>query len=447
MLKIVKANQPLPVKQITVTVYALPGIGKTSLAFSAGALLIDTDKGSYRSANRGDTVQPASWSEIANLTASDLEGYSAVALDTAGRALDLLTANLLENDPKLGRKSGDLSLQGFGALKSSFTSWLKRLHACGKDVILLSHMDEKMEGDITKERLDIQGGSKAEIYKSSDAMAKLYIDGKTRKLDFSPREGSLGKNPAQFDILTVPNFAVQPQFFAEVLADIKKALNKMSEAQTQVQDELQGWRTILAACKTAADFNSLLPQAAKADHAVKTLVMAVATEKGMRFNKEEREFYLPQKQAQSASGASEPPEQPQPSPEPPKPAVEPANAKESVSHEEPAKAVEQSPKSDVIIQEVFVTDVEQRTKDRKQYMLLTSKIEGSDNTLALICWHKNTMFDHLKRSIDKACTFGITRHEANDTFWYTIETIERIGEQVFENNQPVTVPAGKELFA
>ena len=112
MLKIIKSNQPIPVKQITVTVYALPGIGKTSLAFSAGALLIDTDKGSYRSGNRGDVVQPASWSEIANLTAPDLEGYSAVALDTAGRALDLLSANLLENDPKLGPQVGRFKPSG-----------------------------------------------------------------------------------------------------------------------------------------------------------------------------------------------------------------------------------------------------------------------------------------------------------------------------------------------
>ncbi len=117
MLRIIKSNQPIPVNQITVTIYSLPGIGKSSLAFTAGkVLLFDTDKGSYRAANRGDVVSPANWGEIATLDASDLAPYDVIALDTAGRALDMLSNYILQNDPKMGRKSGDLSLQGFGAL-------------------------------------------------------------------------------------------------------------------------------------------------------------------------------------------------------------------------------------------------------------------------------------------------------------------------------------------
>jgi len=440
VLKIIKSNQPIPVKQITVTVYALPGIGKTSLAFSAGALLIDTDKGAYRSANRGDTVQPASWSEIANLTASDLEGYQAVALDTAGRALDMLSAHILENDPKMGRKSGDLSLQGFGALKSSFISWLKRLHACGKDVILLSHLDEKQEGDIIKDRLDIQGGSKAEIYKCSDAMAKLYIEGKARKLDFSPREGALGKNPAQFDILTVPNFTVEPQYFAGVIGDIKKALNKMSESQTQAQDEIEGWRKLLNACKNAADFNSLLPQAVKADHSVKVLIMAVATDKGLKFDKDEKAFYAP-----STPGVAQTPTEPEKAPE------TVTESQDGASHVP----------GEIYRQEVSVTEVEQRSKGGKQWMLLDCEIYeetggtgNSDNMdepahdtygIALQCWHKNTMFGHLKTSKGKACEFGIMRHEVGDSVHYTIEEIHRIGDLQFSKNQPLASPSGKQM--
>ena len=417
-LKIIKSNQPIPVKQITVTVYALPGIGKTSLAFSAGALLIDTDKGSYRSANRGDVVQPASWSEIANLTAADLEGYPAVALDTAGRALDMLSAHILENDPKMGRKSGDLSLQGFGALKSSFVSWLKRLHTCGKDVILLSHLDEKQEGDIIKDRLDLQGGSKAEIYKCSDAMAKLYIEGKARKLDFSPREGALGKNPAQFDILTVPNFAVEPQYFAGVIGDIKKALNKMSEAQTQAQDEIEGWRKLLNACKTPADFNSLLPQAVKADHAVKVLIMAVATEKGLKFDKEEKAFYAP-----SAPGMS------------------PTTTEPDKSPETAPKRQEQA-SGEIIPTPLTVRDAEKRTRKAgksgkpQDYWLLTCDV-GLPEMLPVFVWDA-AFHEQAAGSVGKQCEFGLKRTEKDEKVYYSLEQIYSIGE-------PEVSPAAEQL--
>ena len=356
LLKIIKSNELIRVDNICVTIYKLPGIGGTSLAFSAGkVLLFDTDDGSYRSGNRGDTVRPKEWAEIANLTAEDVAGYDVIALDTVGRALDMLTIHLLKQDPKLGRKSGDLSLQGFGALKTAFITWKNKMLSFHKDVIFCSHMDEKQEGDIIKERFDIQGGSRAEIYKSSDAIAKLFIDGKSRKLDFSPREGSLGKNPAQFDILTVPNFAVEPQYFASVIADIKKALNKMSEAQTEVQDEIKGWRALLTASKTAADFNALLPQAIKASQAVKMLIMAEATQKGLKFDKEEKAFYAPDTPtgcAQLIAGKlkqfvsenvdfkfPEAPQAPETLPGPPKPQEGAVTSTEQASQDNPTTAI------------------------------------------------------------------------------------------------------------
>jgi hypothetical protein len=57
-LKITRAADPITVDRLNVTIYAQPGIGKTSLAFTAEApLLLDFDQGAHRAANRQDSVR------------------------------------------------------------------------------------------------------------------------------------------------------------------------------------------------------------------------------------------------------------------------------------------------------------------------------------------------------------------------------------------------------
>lgn len=119
-LKIVKSSDPLKVERLNVVVYAQPGVGKTSIAFTtSNPLLLDFDGGAYRAAHRKDSVQVSAWSDVTGITADDLAPYSTVIVDTAGRALDMLSADIIKRDPKKGR-GGVLSLQGYGALKAEF---------------------------------------------------------------------------------------------------------------------------------------------------------------------------------------------------------------------------------------------------------------------------------------------------------------------------------------
>lgn len=283
-LRIVKETEPITIETLTVGLYALPGIGKTSLAFTARKpLLLDFDKGAYRARNRKDSVPVGSWEDVAGMTQEDLAPYETIIVDTAGRALDFLSADIMAKTPKHGT-GGTLSLQGFGALKSRFGSWLKLMKTFGKDVILLAHMDEKMEGDVTKERLDIQGGSKAEIYKSVDAMAKVYVEGKHRKLDFSPREGSLGKNPGQMEVLTIPSFTEQPEFLATVIDQIKASLNALSEAQTERAKTVEVWRAAIAEVESVNGFNDLLGPAKAETPEIRKMLNDAAKAYGLHFD-------------------------------------------------------------------------------------------------------------------------------------------------------------------
>jgi hypothetical protein len=299
MLKITKSSDPIEVSNICMTIYANPGVGKTSMAFTADrALLLDFDRGSYRSGNRGDVVQVETWADIMGISADDLKPYKTVAIDTAGRALDALTSHILRTNPKAGNKVGGLSLQGYGELKTIFTTWTKLIRSFGLDVVLLSHSDEQKDGDDIRERLDIQGGSKNEIYKASDCMGRIYLRNGKRTLNFSPTDTAFGKNPAQLPPLEVPDFATTPDFLAKVIADTKASLNKMSAASTEAASTQAEWRDKINACADLDEFDEMIEPIKALDTSVrdtlKRLLVKAAKAKGYSFDKAAGHFVAQQ---------------------------------------------------------------------------------------------------------------------------------------------------------
>lgn len=284
-LKIKRADEPIEIERINLCIYAPPGVGKTSLGFTADApLLLDFDEGAYRAPNRKDSVVCQKWFDAAEITGADLEPYKTVVLDTAGRALDKLSADIISKNPKMGH-AGALSLKGFGELKVRFAAFLKLLNSFGKDVVLVCHMDEQRNGDDVLERLDAQGSSKGEIYKSVDAMGRIFVRQGKRFLDFSPREGSFGKNPGQLPELEIPHPSVAPRFLADTISLIKEKLNQLSEDQKQAQDEMEEWTTAINDLKDVDEFNRIIPEVKKAPEAVKMYFHGKAKQNGLIFNK------------------------------------------------------------------------------------------------------------------------------------------------------------------
>lgn len=288
MLKITKSSQPIEVKTLVVVIYAPPGLGKTSMGFTAEKpLLLDFDKGAHRAKNRRDVVRIEAWSDVTDMAAEDFTGYSTVVVDTAGRALDVLAADIIRSNPKMGR-GGALSLQGYGELKSKFTAWVKHVRSFGLDVVLLAHSDETRSGDEVIERLDVQGGSKGEIYKSADVMGRIYLANGRRTLNLSPTDTAFGKNPGQLPTLEVPDYSTTPDFLAGVIAQTKAALNALSEEQAKAAAALADWADKIGKAVTIEDFTALLEPAKAADEAVrdnvKRLLVKIAKEKGYAFD-------------------------------------------------------------------------------------------------------------------------------------------------------------------
>jgi predicted HAD superfamily phosphohydrolase YqeG len=289
-LKIVRAADPIKVERLNLVLYAPPGVGKTSLAFTAESpLLLDFDNGAHRAANRKDSVRVVNWSEVTDMTAEDLAGYKTVCVDTAGRALDALTADIIRRNPKAGR-GGALTLQGYGTLKSEFVAWIKSVNALGKDVVVIAHMDEQRNGDEIIERLDVQGGSKGEIYKAADAMGRIAIRDGKRVLLFSPTDAAFGKNPGQLAPIEVPHPDKDPAFLAGVIQQIKDRLNAMTEEQAAAQEVLEGWRSVIGQLEQVEHFNEKLAAVKQAPKAAQALFADAAKSKGFTFSKATGEY-------------------------------------------------------------------------------------------------------------------------------------------------------------
>ena len=292
-LRIVRSSDPITVDRLNVVIYGAPGLGKSSLAFTADTpLLLDFDRGAHRAANRKDTVRVEAWADVTSITAEDLAPYRTVVMDTVGRALDVLSADIISGgrDPK--SRGGSLTLQGYGKLKAEFIAFLKRLNSLGKDVILIAHMDEQRNGDEIIERLDVQGGSKGEVYKAADAMGRIAIVNGQRTLLFSPTDAAFGKNPGQLEPLAVPHKDT-PEFdgfLGGVIQSIKDRLNALTSEQVEAQARLEKLREALADVEDASGVNQLVRDHKGGSKAEKALIHDRATKLGLVGNKATGEY-------------------------------------------------------------------------------------------------------------------------------------------------------------
>ena len=282
----------MKVEQIVLTVYSQPGLGKTSLAFTASApLLFDFDKGAYRAVDRKDTVQVADWRDVADVTAADLEGYDTIILDTVGKALDVLALDVIRANSRHAY-GGALNQQGWGQLGVRFGAFLRKLKGFGKDVVLIAHMDEQKDGDAIKERLKIPGQTKDLVLTDSDVIARISIFNRERQLIFSPTEASFGKDPAGIGAMPLPDASspAYATFLADIVAKVKGQLNSLSEEQVRRKGEVEWFKENVPHMMDADAINAVLGRAKRAGKDCAKMVMARADALGLEFDADSKEY-------------------------------------------------------------------------------------------------------------------------------------------------------------
>lgn len=295
-LRIIKAAEPMPVSNIVLTVYSPPGLGKTSLGFTAERpLCLAADKGAYRAKNRKDTVMVDKWEDLEMLTEQDLEPYATVILDTGGRFLDKLRVKLIRENPKNAGGFGGMSGQGWNNMFAGFSGLVNKIQAAKKDLVIICHSDEKQEGETTKERIDVPGQSKNEIYKLTDAMCVIQIGPRgERSLNFDPREGGFGKNPAQLPHISFPHTDKDDTTLAKVIAQIKESINAMTIAQAEAQKQTAEWAELFDEHADIDSFNgSVLKLANERKGAFGKAVKNEADRRGYSWDKVAKKFIVP----------------------------------------------------------------------------------------------------------------------------------------------------------
>lgn len=298
-IKVTKSDEVIEVKNLCLTIYSQPGLGKTSLSFTASKpLLLDFDKGSYRAVDRKDVVQVEDWRDVASITATDVAAYDTIIIDTVGKALDSLSQDIIRSNSRLSN-GGALSQQGWGQLGVRFSAFLKMLRGFGKDVVLIAHMDEQKDGDAIKERLKISGGSKDLVLTDSDVIARISVVSRSRHLMFSPTDTAFGKDPAGIGEMPVPDASsdAYATCLADIISRIKEGLNALSEAQVAHKAEVDWFAENLPRMKDADAVNAVLGRAKAAGSNIGKMVMDRAKALGLTFNREKGEFIAAEKDA------------------------------------------------------------------------------------------------------------------------------------------------------
>lgn len=310
-LSVIRPNEAMQVNAIKLYIYGDPSMGKSTLGMTAeDALVVDADKGAYRvgSLRRADVQLAETWAQVECLTEEDLKPYKTIVIDTVGRLLDVIKADIASNRNNV-KSDGALKQNAYGIANTAFQTFVNRMISYGKNVVFLAHATEDKDDDKVIVRPELGGKNRQEVYRLSDCMAYFTNEtdrrGKSKRvLKFTRGSNYHAKDCANLQNIDVPDLASNPTFLADLITHIKDTLNTLTpEQKAQIEWE-QFWGNWIQRCNEssyASEFNALTDELVEIkddqDHPYHPYrlnlwdaIKHCATELKMDYNKETRKW-------------------------------------------------------------------------------------------------------------------------------------------------------------
>ena len=278
-------------KKIRMLIAGYPGIGKSTLALSApNPLHIDVDFGIDRiePRYRKAYIQPKSYNEILeDLTPINVQGFDTLVFDTGGKLISLMSLWAIEKDPKNGKRDGSLALQGYGTIKREFNRLMDYcFYKLQKNIVIVFHAKEDKDGDNTRLRIKVEGGTKEDVWEPMDLGGFVEIYGNDRTIGFSNCERYFAKGTRGISgIYKIP--ALTPtspndfltKLFVEYNAISTRDAEQNAADQATYEAAIAEGRTIIETITDADTANAAMPR-------IKAIKHALTSEKevGVAFN-------------------------------------------------------------------------------------------------------------------------------------------------------------------
>ena len=303
-----KPNELVVKTNLSALIYGQPGMGKTTLALSAPhPLLLDFDGGIHRvnAAHRVDTVQISKWEEVDEVMQDpDIAGYQTIVIDTAGKMLSFMDKYIMQNNPKMRKADGTLSLQGYGLRKNMFINFVNQVSLMGKSVIFVAHEREEKVGDEKQIRPEIGGSSAGDLIKELDLVGYMQAIGKKRTISFNPCEKFYGKNtcnlPELMEIPTLINdkgeLIGENNFMTNIINTYSKYQAKQTELSSEYEDLMEVIKAQIEMVNDVESANNVSKSLAGMQHIFDSKIQAGillnkrCKELGLKLNKVSKQY-------------------------------------------------------------------------------------------------------------------------------------------------------------
>lgn len=303
-----KPNELVVKTNLSALIYGQPGMGKTTLALSAPhPLLLDFDGGIHRvnAAHRVDTVQISKWEEVDEVMQDpDIAGYQTIVIDTAGKMLSFMDKYIMQNNTKMRKADGTLSLQEYGLRKNMFINFVNQVSLMGKSVIFVAHEREEKVGDEKQIRPEIGGSSAGDLIKELDLVGYMEAIGRKRTISFNPCEKFYGKNtcnlPERMEIPTLINdkgeLIGENNFMTNIINTYSKYQAKQTELSSEYEDLMEVIKAQIEMVNDVESANNVSKSLAGMQHIFDSKIQAGillnkrCKELGLKLNKVSKQY-------------------------------------------------------------------------------------------------------------------------------------------------------------